>query len=103
MMRRERVIVNEMEFPMSRPRKRLPPRLQRRAMKTIPPLGRSAAVSTSNHVSAICSCREHETSLFQEDEMLDTFVVRPILNSVSHFIHCEARVSRLMACAHVLL
>ena len=71
-------------------------------MKTIPPFGPGAAMSTSNRVSAICSCREHETSLFQEDEMLDTFVVRPCLNSVSHFIDGEARVSRLMACAHVL-
>jgi len=91
MMRRERTLVNEMDFPMSRLRKRLSPRSQRRTMKTILPFRRSVPASTSTRVSAICSCREHETSLFQEDETLDTFVVYPSLNSVSHFIDCEAR------------
>jgi hypothetical protein len=86
MMRRERAIVNEMEFRMSHLRKQLSPQLPRRATETYFAVWtRRSRVHTDSHArNSIHS--QHETPLFYEDETIGTFVARLCLNSDSHFI-----------------
>jgi hypothetical protein len=39
---------------------------------------------------------------FYKDDMSDRFVILPDFNSVSHFIDCKARASRLNACCRAI-